>query len=95
VLVTGASSRLVHLVNETDDVVAEDLQQQFIPLRRGCLAPQRVPELALQAAERRFDVRPPMIAGEKFVPVHFEEVERFVPQARLGSADRIRTERQV
>ena len=66
--------------------MAQALQQQFVPLSGWGLGPKRVTELALHRGEGRFDVRPLVIPGEKFVPVQLEEVERLVPERRFGGA---------
>src|SRR5262245_22562203 len=52
----GRSARLVYLVNEADDVMAQHLEQQLVALRHGRLAADDVAKLALHRGERRFDV---------------------------------------
>src|SRR5262245_780084 len=79
-------------MNHADDVVTQHLQQGFVALSNRGLAADGVAELPLNRGERRFDVRPSVVARKEFVSVELEEVKHAVPQGRLAGGDFVRPE---
>ena len=59
----------MRFVDNAHDVVADDLEQQFVPLRDRRLAADDVSKFALHRRERGFDIRPPMVVRQELVPV--------------------------
>src|SRR5579859_3157214 len=81
-------------LNQAADVVAQELAQDFIFHGGVRLAPNVVPELCLDHAERRFDVAPLVIVLEEFFPMEAVVVEHPVPDAiAVGAA--VHLERDV
>ena len=64
-LVILPKNREVHFMlslNDTADVVAQNLSQNFVLHGRVGLASDRVPKLSLNHAERAFDIRAKMVS---------------------------------
>lgn len=70
--------------------MAQNLNQNFVNLRRLRLAPQAFPELALDHAERRFNVTPLVIVRHERVLIEHEEVIHLCPYVRRGRVRRLR-----
>lgn len=66
-------------MNCANDIVSNELQQQFVDLRDRALAPHKVTEHPLDGAERRFDVAPLMIDAKERFAVETVEVKQLVP----------------
>jgi hypothetical protein len=62
-------------MNQTDQVVAEHLQQGFVALGDGRLAAEGVAELPLHGRKGPFDVRPTVIPRQKLVLLELESSE--------------------
>jgi hypothetical protein len=74
-------TRLVNLVNDTNNVVAKNFQQQFVPSRDFGFAANNLTELPLDRGKRGFDVRPAVVLREEFFFVKFEEMKQAIPIA--------------
>ena len=66
-------------VNQTDNIVGENLQQHFVRLRDFCLAPNEIAELSLHRGECGLHVAALVIMGHKFVAPEVVEVEQAIP----------------
>lgn len=67
-------SKLVHLVNQDNDVMTEYLAQRLIDHRGVGLATQEVAEFSLHHAECAFGVGPPMVVDQELFAVQTEVV---------------------
>jgi hypothetical protein len=66
-------------LNKATDVVAENLAQRFVYLRRLALAPQTVAELRLYHAKGRLDVRALVVVLHELFRVVRVEVKHGLP----------------
>src|ERR1035437_3639366 len=80
-------------MNDTYDVMAEALQQEFVTTRNFRLTANDVAKLALHRGERRFDVRARVILRHVFVAVQLEVVKHLVPERRIAAPGCIGLER--
>ena len=71
-------------LNDTADVMAQNLSQNFVLHGRVGLASDRVPKLSLNHAERAFDIRAKMVSLQERLSMVVVAVEHLRPQTTSG-----------
>src|SRR2546429_3127426 len=79
---------VVHLVNQDDEVMAENFRQRFIDHRGVRPAAERLAEFPFHHGECRFDVAPLVIPPEPSLAVVQEQSEHLFPHAERQRGDR-------
>src|SRR5262249_44493886 len=75
----GFDSKLEHRMDEADDVVDDDLQQQFVGLSHAGLAAKRVTKYTLYATKCRFGVAAGVVLRQELVAFQVVEMPEPTP----------------
>lgn len=96
----SVDSKLKERANQTAEVVAEDLGQNLVDLRRGRLGANPRAKLSLNHRKGRFHIRPLVVVLQEFFAVLGEEVVEITPPSAAlwgpsvdAAADAVRLER--